>query len=69
MFDEFNCVFIDCSQDLQYNELNWFLECQKFLILRGTITKNLRLKVSYNWFLKCGDFLYFILFNVLNILF
>ena len=37
--DEFNCVFIGNGQDLQYNKLNWFLECQKFLILWGTITK------------------------------
>ena len=37
--DEFNCVFIDNSQKLEYKKLNWFLECQKFPILWGTITK------------------------------
>ena len=33
MFDEFNCVFIDNGQDLQYKELNWFLECGKFVYI------------------------------------
>ena len=39
VFDEFNGVFIDSGQDLQYKKLNTFLECQKFLILWSTITK------------------------------
>ena len=37
--DEFNCVFIENSQNLQYQKLNWFHECLKFLTLWGTITK------------------------------
>ena len=39
LFDEFNCVFIDNGQDLQYKKLSWFLKCQKFIIFWGTITK------------------------------
>ena len=37
--DGFNCVFIDNGQNLQYKKLNWFLECQIFLIFWVTITK------------------------------
>ena len=57
VFDEFNCVFINNGRDLQYKKLNWFLECQQFLIFWGTITKILSLKASSKWFLKCGDLL------------
>ena len=32
-------VSMDNGQDLQYKKLNWFLECQKFLIFWHTITK------------------------------
>ena len=39
VFDEFYCVFIDNGLDLQYKKLEWFLECQKFLIFLETITK------------------------------
>ena len=38
VFDEFNSVFIDNGQDLQYNKLDWSLECEKFFIFWGTIT-------------------------------
>ena len=39
VFDEFDCVLIDNGLDLLYKKPNWFLECQKFLIFWGTITK------------------------------
>ena len=39
VFDEFNGVFIDNGQDLQYKKLNLFLECQKFPIFWGIIAK------------------------------
>ena len=39
VFNELDCVFIGNGLDLQGKKLNWFLECQKFLILCGTITK------------------------------
>ena len=29
--DEFNCVFIDNGQDLQYKKLSWFLSVRRFL--------------------------------------
>ena len=38
-FDDFNGVFTDNGQDLQYKKLNWFLECQKFL-KRGDLLYN-----------------------------
>ena len=40
MFDKVDCVFIDNGLDLQYKKPNWFLECQKFLILWDTIPKS-----------------------------
>ena len=39
-FNELNCVFIDNREDLQSKKLNWFLECQKFLIFWGTLQKS-----------------------------
>ena len=39
VFDEFNCVLMNNGQDLHYIKLNWFLECQRFLLFWGTITK------------------------------
>ena len=56
MFDEFNCVFIDNGQDLQYKELSWFLECGKFLVFWGTITKILGYKFLISGFLKEGTY-------------
>ena len=56
LFDEFNRVFIDYGQDLQYKKLNWFWSVKGSYILRYN-NKNLNLKVCYKWFLKRGDLL------------
>ena len=53
VFDEFNC---GNGQDLQYKKLNWFLECQKFLIFRGTITKIPGYKFLRSGFLNAGTY-------------
>ena len=39
VFDKFDFVFIFNSLDLNFEELTCFLDCQKFFIDRGTITK------------------------------
>ena len=33
VFDEFNRVFNNIDQGLQYKKLNWILECEEFLVL------------------------------------
>ena len=53
VFDEFDYVITDDVLDLQYNKLNWFLECQKFHL--GYNCKNLRLFVG-GGFLNAGPY-------------
>ena len=35
VFDEFDCVFIDNGQDLQYKKLNWFSGVSKVSFFLG----------------------------------